>query len=96
MKETICPLKLFMEVTGGRWKPSIICLLEDGESKRFSKIKEFLPDITNTALSQALKDLEENGIISRIQYSEMPVRVEYKITDEGKEVLPILNSINQF
>lgn len=52
--ETVCPLKLFMEVVGGKWKPGIICLLEDGKPKRFSQIQGYMKDITNTMLSQSL------------------------------------------
>lgn len=94
--ETICPLKLVNEIIGGKWKQSIICILEDGKPARYNEIRRKIPDITNMMLAQSLKKLEEYGIIRRTQYNEMPVRVEYTLTREGQSLLPILNSINQW
>ncbi len=97
MEKTImCPLKLFNEIVGGKWKQSIICILESGQPVRYNEIRRKLPDITNMMLSQSLKNLEEYGIVSRTQYNEMPVRVEYSLTGEGKSLLPILYQINSW
>lgn len=95
-KEIICPLKLFNEIVGGKWKQSIICILESGLPMRYNEIRRMLPDITNMMLAQSLKNLEEYGIVNRVQYNEMPVRVEYSLTEEGKSLLPILLQINQW
>lgn len=93
-KKVVCPLKLVNEIVGGKWKESIICILEDGKQARYNEIRRKIPDITNMMLAQSLKNLEEYGIIKRMQYNEMPVRVEYSLTEEGKSLLPILNQIN--
>ena len=71
----ICPLRLVMDVVGGKWRLSIICLLKDGKPLRYNQIKRGVPGITNVMLSQSLKHLEEYGIVSRRQYNEVPVRV---------------------
>ena len=94
--EAVCPLKLAMEIAGGKWKSSIVCLLSDGTPRRFSEIRRVMPVVTNTMLSQSLKELESGHIIERIQYNEMPVRVEYRITQDGKELQEALDRLNQW
>lgn len=86
----ICPLRLVMDVVGGKWRLSIICLLKDGKPLRYNQIKRGVPGITNVMLSQSLKHLEEYGIVSRRQYNEVPVRVEYQLTNNGKTLLDLL------
>lgn len=92
----VCPLKLAMEIAGGKWKSSIVCLLSDGTPRRFSEIRRVMPLVTNTMLSQSLRELEEGHIVERIQYNEMPVRVEYRITQEGKELQTALDLLNRW
>lgn len=92
----ICPLRLTMDVVGGKWRLSIICLLKDGAPMRYSQIKRGVPGITNVMLSQSLKGLEEFGIVSRKQYSEVPVRVEYQLTDNGKTLLSVLSQLSDW
>ncbi len=94
--EATCPLKLAMEIAGGKWKSSIVCLLSDGTPRRFSEIRRVMPVVTNTMLSQSLKELESGHIIERIQYNEMPVRVEYRITQDGKELQEALDRLNRW
>ena len=89
----ICPLRLTMDIVGGKWRLSIICLLKDGKPMRYNQIKRGVPGITNVMLSQSLKHLEEYGIVHREQYSEVPVRVEYQLTDSGKTLLSVLNQL---
>lgn len=95
-KETICPLRLVNDIIGGKWKQSIICILEKGTPVRYGEIKRKIPDITNMMLAQSLKSLESYGIVNRIQYDEMPVRVEYTLTEEGISLLQILGSISKW
>ncbi len=87
---TLCPLRYLTEIFGGKWKMPIICILADQKPKRYSVIKRRLGDITNMMLSQSLKELESAGMVSRTQYNEIPPRVEYSLTDKGKETLPFL------
>ena len=92
----ICPLRLAMDIIGGKWRLSIICLLKDGQPKRYNQIKRSVPGITNVMLSQSLKHLEEYGILDRTQYNEVPVRVEYRLTESGKTLLGVLCQLNNW
>lgn len=92
----ICPLRLAMDVIGGKWRLSIICLLKDGQPLRYNQIRRSIPGITNVMLSQSLKHLEEYGIVSRMQYNEVPVRVEYQLTENGKTLLALLEQFSNW
>ena len=94
--ENICPLKYLAHTFGGKWKLPIICILSDMFPKRYSAIKRSLGDITNMMLSQSLKELESSGLVSRTQYNEVPPRVEYSLTERGKNALPMLTSAAQW
>ena len=63
---------------------------------RFGELKKMLKPITNTMLTNALKELENDDLVQRKQYNEMPLRVEYSLTDKGKDLLPIFYSISQW
>jgi DNA-binding HxlR family transcriptional regulator len=88
-----CPLESVMGLIGGKWKMSIICALHRDGTTRYNELKRKIRGITNTMLASALKELEERGLISRKQYTEMPVRVEYSLTDICDGLLPILNKL---
>lgn len=95
-ENTICPLKLTMDLIGGKWKLSIICLLKDGKPMRYNHIKKNIPGITNMMLAQSLKQLEEYNVIVRKQYNEVPVRVEYQLTQNGFDLLSVLNLLSDW
>ena len=72
----LCPLRLTMDIIGGKWKLNIICLLKNGEPMRYNQIRRGVPGITNVMLAQSLKSLESYGLLQRTQYNEVPVRVD--------------------
>ncbi len=88
-----CPVKCTLEIIGGRWKLRILLQLLKKEVCRFNELKREVPGITNTMLSNSLHELEESKLIKRMQYNEMPVRVEYSLTDCGKSLLPLFYEI---
>lgn len=92
-KELRCPLEYGLEVFGGKWKSRIICILSREKVLRYNELKEAALDITDAVLAKALKELLEDDIIVRQQYNEIPVRVEYSLSDKGKTVVPILKQI---
>ena len=92
----LCPIRYGLDIVGGKWKLPILCMLSNGERARYSVIKRKLGDITNMMLSQSLKELEAAGMIVRIQYSEVPPRVEYSLSDKGKSIVPILLKFGQW
>lgn len=92
-KEMLCPLEYGLEIFGGKWKSRIICVLSAKEIMRYNEIRKELGNITDAVLASMLKELLADGLISRTQYSEIPPKVEYALTEKGKSVLPILQSI---
>lgn len=92
----LCPILYASEIVVGKWKLPIICLLADGLPKRYGTIKRSIDRITNMMLSKSLKEMEAHGIISREQFNEIPPRVEYTLTDEGKGLLPAIQLFAQW
>lgn len=88
-----CPLEKAMALIGGKWRLSILCALHRDGTTRYNGLKRKIYGITNTMLANALKELEEHGLVYRKQYAEMPVRVEYSLTEACKDLLPILNQL---
>ncbi|WP_047154108.1 winged helix-turn-helix transcriptional regulator [Aneurinibacillus tyrosinisolvens] len=80
-----CSIELTMDVIGGKWKVLILWNLNEGV-KRFSELKRSLPGITQKMLTQQLRELEEHGLINRTIYPEVPPKVEYETTEEGKKL----------
>lgn len=89
----LCPIRYTLEVLGGKWKLPIICLLSNGKPARFSTIKRKLTGVTGMMLSVSLKELEADDIVTREQYNEVPLRVEYTLTEKGKSFVPVLNQV---
>ena len=91
-KDIRCPLEYGIDVFGGRWKPRILCVLADGPL-RYSALRGELVNITDTALANALKELQEADMVTRRQYEEIPPRVEYALTRKGESTIPLLQAI---
>lgn len=91
-KDIRCPLEYGLDVFGGKWKSRIICVLSDGPL-RYSRIREEMSDVTDAALASALRELTASKLIRRVQYEEIPPRVEYELTKKGESVLPVLQHI---
>jgi DNA-binding HxlR family transcriptional regulator len=90
-----CPVDLTLQIVGGRWKGIVIWNLRE-EKKRFSELKRILVTINDKMLSQVLKELEEQGVVSRKVCEVVPPKVEYSLTKEGKKLLPIMQSMNDY
>lgn len=87
-----CPLTAAVDKIGGRWKPIILFYLTNG-SRRFGQLAATVPMISKKVLTQQLKQLEADGLITRKQFNEIPLRVEYTLTRFGKTSIPILQEI---
>lgn len=70
--------------------------LQKQDSIRFGVLKKRIPDITNTMISNTLKQLEDNGIINREQFNEIPPHVEYSLTPAGLDMLPIFFEMSKW
>ncbi|WP_372744211.1 winged helix-turn-helix transcriptional regulator [Lutibacter sp.] len=92
-KEYPCCASLTMGVIGGKWKTVILYHLIDG-TLRYNELRKEMPSVTERTLSLQLKTLEEDGIIKRKVYaSKPPLKVEYSLTDLGKTLIPVIQSI---
>ena len=91
----VCPMVLVQRVLSGKRKILILWYLSDG-TLRFSEIKLRLPDVTQKMLTQQLRSLEEDGLISRTVYPVVPPKVEYGLTELGKKTIPILQQMHHF
>jgi DNA-binding HxlR family transcriptional regulator len=87
-----CAMDVTMRFIGGKWKTVVLWYLIKGK-KRFSELKRLIPDITEKMLSLQLKDLEQDGLVRRTLYPEVPPRVEYELTDFGRTLVPMLEEI---
>lgn len=87
-----CALDVTMTFIGGKWKTVVLWYLRK-DKKRFSELKKHIPDITEKMLSLQLKQLEQDGIVARKVYPEVPPRVEYFLTDFGKTLIPMLEEM---
>ncbi len=85
-----CSLKKVLNIIGGKWKIMILCVIDKEETVRYGDLRRSVFGITNTMLANSLKELENDGLVIRKQYDEMPVRVEYNLTEKTKTLIPIL------
>ncbi len=90
-----CPVDLTLHIVGGRWKGVVIWNLRDGKM-RFGELKKALVTIHDKMLSQVLKELEAQGIVSRKVHEVVPPKVEYSLTKEGKKLLPIMQLMSTY
>lgn len=87
-----CAMDITMDYIGGKWKTVVLWYLKN-KTLRFGELKRHIPDITEKMLSIQLKSLEEDGILKRVVYAEVPLRVEYSLTDFGKTLIPMIDAI---
>ena len=88
-----CPLEYGMGLFGGKWNSRVICVLSALGTLRYGELRREMGNITDAVLAATLKELIANDIVERKSYDEIPPRVEYSLTEKGKSVVPILQSI---
>ena len=88
-----CPVTPVVQMLQGKWKLQVIYELCIQSPMRFGELKKMLKPITNTMLTNALKELEGDGLVHREQYNEIPPRVEYTLTETGKSLKPVLGAM---
>ena len=91
-----CPVTPVVKMLQGKWKLQIIYELCIQSPLRFGELKKALGPITNTMLTSALRELEADGLVRREQYAEIPPRVEYSLTEKGRDLLPVFYAICQW
>lgn len=104
MKSKECFLKEFgyerfekvVNMIGGKWKLRIIYVLAFYETLRYGELKRLLTPITHKMLSTQLKELEKDGLINRKEYQQIPPKVEYSLTQMGKDLQPVVHEIHNW
>ena len=92
----VCPLyHRAVELIGRRWTGAILRALLDGET-RFSDLIQAVPGLSDRLLSERLKELETEGIAVRTVFPEIPVRIEYTLTEKGRALVPIIESMRSY
>ncbi|MFN6977229.1 MAG: winged helix-turn-helix transcriptional regulator [Gemmobacter sp.] len=84
-----CPVTACLAVIGGKWKPVLIFAIANGVG-RFGALSRAIPGITKQMLTQQLRELEADGVISRAVHAVVPPRVDYALTDRGQTLLPVI------
>ena len=91
-----CGLKKVIDIVGGKWKIMILCVIDKDEVVRYGELRRAVYGITNTMLAQSLREMESDGMVIRKQYDEMPVRVEYTLSEKAKSLIPILLELKKW
>lgn len=87
-----CPLEAVLQVLSGKWHILILWRLSE-EPHRYGALRRAIPDISERMLIRGLRELETHGLVHREQFPEVPPRVEYRLTERGHSLTPILNRL---
>lgn len=90
-----CPVTHCLNRIGGKWKIMIIYVISKKQN-RFSMMQKVIPTISKQMLVNQLRELEEDNIIERIIYAEIPPRVEYKVTKYGQSLMPVIDVLQDW
>lgn len=90
-----CPVETTLTLIGDKWKVLILRDLMPG-TKRFGELKKSIGNVSQKVLTAQLRAMEENGLLNRTVYAEVPPRVEYTLTDLGKSLKPILDAMSNW
>ena len=91
-----CVLQSALNTIGGKWKLPILCSLLTNGASRYNELLKNTHGISNTMLSKTLKELENDGLVERAEFLEVPIRVEYDLTDKARQLQPILSDLIQW
>ncbi|QBQ41679.1 winged helix-turn-helix transcriptional regulator [Sphingobacterium psychroaquaticum] len=95
VEEKICPLEFAVNAISGKWKVPIVWRINQGE-KRPSEMLRGIAKVDRRVLNQQLKELEQDGILSKQSFNELPPRVEYTLTPLGEQLVKVLWELNQW
>ena len=90
---TKCVLQSALQSIGGKWKLPVLCSLTANGASRYNELLRSVQGISNTMLSQTLKELERDRLVLRKEYLEVPVRVEYALSEQAQKLQPILEDL---
>lgn len=88
-----CPIRNVLSHFSGKWSLLILCILSENNTTRFNSIQKALPDISSKVLSDTLKNLEKDGLVIRKVYAQVPLKVEYSLSELGKSLIPVVGTL---
>lgn len=92
----ICPVRNVVARFGNKWALLVIIILDENGSIRFNQLRKQIPDISTKVLSNTLRILEADGLVKRTVFPEVPVRVEYELTETGRTLVPMVLSLTEW
>jgi len=93
-REALCPrFEAAMKILGKRWTGLVIRVLLDGPA-RFSEMAARIPEMSDRMLAERLRELEVEGIVRRDVFPETPVRIEYRLTEKGRALAPVMDQVH--
>lgn len=95
MQLPACPVELTLTLISNKWKVLIVRDLMDG-TKRFGELKKSVGSISQKVLTANLRSMEEQGLVKRTVYPEVPPRVEYTLTETGQSLRPVLDAMHRW
>ena len=95
IKQCSCPLGKAMSALGSKWKPIIVLVIKD-RILRFGEIAARISVISRKVLTDQLREMEEDNLVTRQEFKELPPRVEYRLTEKGLALLPILSLLEEW
>ena len=91
-----CPIRDVLDRIGDKWSTLIILILSEEGTLRFNQLHQAIGDISQKMLTVTLKTLQEDGLVSRKMYPEIPPRVEYTLTETGESLVPYIQSLAEW
>ena len=91
-----CYLQAALSAIGGKWKLPTLCSLTANGASRYNDLLRNVRGVSNTMLSKTLHEMENDGLVRRTEYLEVPVRVEYELTEKAQKLQPILQQLIQW
>lgn len=91
-----CDAEISVAVLGGAWKPSILSLLDEHEVLRFGELGRLLGEPTARVLTRQLRELEDDGLVVRMVYRQVPPKVEYRLSDLGRGSMPLVEALTSW
>ena len=96
ISDCVCSVDYAFRRIGGKYKGRILWYLHQGNVLRYGELRKKLSDSTTKMLTQTLRELEEDGLVHRKVYHEVPPKVEYFLTEIGKELIPFINYLREW
>lgn len=92
----MCPIRNIVARFGNKWSILVLLILSENKAVRFNALGKMIPDISTKVLADTLRTLEADCLVNRKVYPEVPVRVEYSLTETGRTLIPIINQLTEW